>query len=129
VKRSYVIAAAAVIVVLIVVVAAAALLMNQPGGNDQNNSPGSSSSGGSSVNIINLAFDPTPLTVTVGTTVTWTNNDSVEHTVTSTSGPASFDSGRMMKGDTFSFTFDQAGTYDYFCTIHPFMRAQVIVTA
>lgn len=124
-KRSYLIAATAAIIIVIIVVAAI-VIMGQPG-NKQNTGPNAVAT--NSVEIKNLAFNPTPITVTVGTTVTWTNNDTVTHTVTSTSGPASFDSGHMEPGNTFSFTFTEAGTYDYMCTIHPYMRAQVIVTA
>jgi amicyanin len=79
------------------------------------------------VTIQNFAFSPTPLTVKVGTTVTWTNKDNVDHTVTTTSGPVSFDSKNFASGQTFSHTFNQAGTYNYICTIHPNMTGQVIV--
>jgi plastocyanin len=76
-------------------------------------------------------YDPSPANVTVGTTVTWTNNDSALHTVTSgnsTSGPSGvFDSSIMPVGRTFQHTFDKAGTFDYYCILHPFMIAQVVV--
>ncbi len=72
------------------------------------------------VSIHNFAFNPSSLAVPQGTTVTWTNNDDTDHTVTSTSGPASFDSGIIAPGGTFSFTFTQPGTYGYMCTIHGF---------
>jgi predicted lipoprotein with Yx(FWY)xxD motif/plastocyanin len=67
-----------------------------------------------------------PLTVSVGTTVIWTNEDDAAHTVTANDG--SFDSGDIAKGETFSFKFEKAGTFDYTCTIHPNMKGQVIVT-
>jgi plastocyanin len=70
-----------------------------------------------SVMMKNIKFDPDSLTVAAGTTVTWTNEDSVAHTVTSDDGL--FDSGNINKGDTFSYTFDKPGTYDYHCTLHP----------
>ncbi|MBI0584780.1 MAG: cupredoxin family copper-binding protein [Methanomassiliicoccus sp.] len=136
-KRSTAIAAVIIILIVVVIVAAAAvLMMDQPGIYDPNggtnetrpSGTGNTTSGGSAVNIQNFAFDPTPLTVPVGTTVTWTNNDSIAHTATSTSGPASFDSGLLDQGETYSYTFEQAGTYDYYCTPHPFMQAQIIVT-
>lgn len=80
------------------------------------------------------AYSPRVLTVAVGTTVTWTNDDGVVHTVTSgesdgTSGEPDgfFDSGDMEEGDTFSFTFDQPGTFEYFCIPHPWMTGTVIV--
>lgn len=92
----------------------------------QQNQSGASSSS-SAVTIQNFAFSPIPLTVKSGTTVTWTNKDNADHTATTTSGPASFDSKNIAPGQTFSYTFSQAGTYDYICTIHPTMHGQVIV--
>lgn len=66
------------------------------------------------------------LTVPVGTTVTWTNDDpGMLHTVTSVDGL--FDSGFMNEGDTWSFTFDEPGEFEYFCSPHPWMRAKVVV--
>ncbi len=65
------------------------------------------------------------LTVPVGTTVEWVNNDDQAHTVTDVEGL--FDSGTMGQGDRFSFTFDTPGTYEYFCIPHPWMRARVVV--
>jgi plastocyanin len=81
--------------------------------------------GQASVNISNFAFVPSMLTVSVGTTVTWTNNDSVSHTVTSLDDL--FDSGDIAPGATFSHTFEQKGTFNYQCTIHPFMTGEIIV--
>jgi len=78
------------------------------------------------VAIKGFAFSPATLTVKVGTTVKWTNKDSVAHTVTSDTGL--FDSGDLAAGDTFSFTFNQAGTFAYHCTMHPSMTATIIVT-
>ncbi|MGH2534222.1 MAG: cupredoxin domain-containing protein [Thermomicrobiales bacterium] len=80
----------------------------------------------SSVAIEGFAFAPGSITVSVGTTVTWTNNDSAPHTVTADDG--SFDSGNLGQGDTYSLTFDTPGTYSYFCAIHPNMTAVVVVT-
>ncbi len=78
------------------------------------------------VEIKGFAFSPGTLTIKVGTTVKWTNQDSVAHTVTSDTGL--FDSGDLAAGDTFSFTFTQAGTFAYHCTMHPSMTATIIVT-
>jgi plastocyanin len=77
------------------------------------------------VTIQNLAFSPSALTVPVGTTVTWTNNDSTAHTVTSKTGL--FDSGIMNQGATFSFTFNNKGVFEYHCTIHTTMNGTVTV--
>ena len=65
------------------------------------------------------------LRITVGTTVTWVNKDDQQHTATAVDG--SFDSGFIGQDETFSFTFDTPGEYEYFCTPHPWMRAKIIV--
>jgi plastocyanin len=79
------------------------------------------------VTIANFAFDPGTLTIKEGTTVTWTNTDSVVHTVTSDTGV--FDSGDMAQGATFSYTFTTAGTYVYHCLPHHAkMMGTIIVT-
>ncbi|PYT57228.1 MAG: amicyanin [Acidobacteria bacterium] len=77
------------------------------------------------VKIDNFSFGPAALTVPVGTTVTWTNRDDIPHTVVSTDG--AFKSKVLDTDDKFSFTFSKAGTYPYFCSIHPKMTAKVIV--
>lgn len=77
------------------------------------------------VEIEDFAYVPGTLTIKVGTTVTWTNKDTVRHTVTSDNGL--FDSGLFGKGETFSFTFTEAGTYTYHCTPHPNMKGTIIV--
>ena len=74
-----------------------------------------------------MKFNPDDLTINVGDTVTWTNNDGIGHTATSTDGPASFDSGNIAAGATWSFTFTEAGTYDYKCNYHSSMTATITV--
>ncbi len=97
------------------------------GGNQYGNQPGAQSAtpvpGGSSVSIKNIAYNPNALTVKVGTTVTWKNDETngTPHTVTSgTPGTPSgaFDSGTLNPGQTYQFTFNTAGTFSYFCRIH-----------
>src|SRR5690606_20056165 len=79
--------------------------------------------------IKDYEYGPKTITVKAGTKVTWTNQDSVEHTVTTESGaPAKIDSGTFGKGESFSFTFEKAGTYEYFCEPHPYMKGTVVVT-
>jgi plastocyanin len=73
----------------------------------------------------NTAFNPTPKTITIGTTITWTNKDNMDHTVTSNN--AIFQSGVLSNGATFNFKFTTAGTYDYHCTIHSGMTGRIIV--
>ncbi|WP_211770892.1 cupredoxin domain-containing protein [Kutzneria sp. CA-103260] len=80
------------------------------------------------VSIKNFAFDPAVITVKVGTTVTWTNADQDPHTVTSDGKSGPLNSKPFNQGDTFQYTFTQAGTFSYLCTIHPFMTATVTVT-
>jgi plastocyanin len=82
------------------------------------------SSSGNSVTIMNFSFNPKSLTVKVGTKVTWTNQDSVTHTVTADQG--AFNS-TVPSGNSFSFTFTKAGTYAYHCMIHPSMTATIVV--
>ncbi len=75
------------------------------------------------VTIVNFAFDPVELHIPPGTTVVWTNQDTVPHTAT---GEA-FDSGNLNQGDSFSFTFNEEGAYPYICNIHQFMQGIVVV--
>jgi plastocyanin len=77
------------------------------------------------VKIDNFVFGPQMLTVPVGATVTWTNHDDIPHTAVSTDGV--FKSKVMDTDDHFSYTFSKAGTYSYYCTIHPKMTGQIVV--
>ena len=95
-------------------------------GNEVVISPGSSSPTNAKF------FDPLILNVPVGATVTWKNLDSTLHTVTSGSAESGkpgtiFDSSYLTGGKTFQHTFSSAGTFDYFCTLHPYMKGQVVV--
>jgi plastocyanin len=78
------------------------------------------------VSVIDLAYDPSDLTVAAGTAVMWTNIGELPHTVTDSAG--SFDSGIMNQGGKFQWTFKDPGTYSYFCLLHPGMEATVVVT-
>lgn len=80
------------------------------------------------VSIQGLAFSPAAISVAVGDTVTWTNNDTVPHTASSTTA-ALFDSGNLVTGASFSFTFATPGTYSYRCNIHTEMTGSVVVSA
>jgi amicyanin len=77
------------------------------------------------VKIDNFSFGPQTMTVAVGTTVTWTNRDDIPHTAVSTEGV--FKSKVMDTDEKFSATFTKAGTYPYYCTIHPKMTGKVVV--
>lgn len=87
----------------------------------------SSSGGGVTIKMQNIAFDPKSVTVKVGQKVTWTNEDTVDHNVTSQSGET-IKSDNFGKGGTFSFTPKKAGTIKYVCTIHPGMTATLTVS-
>jgi len=77
------------------------------------------------VRIDNFSFGPETLTVPVGTTVTWTNRDDIPHTVVSTDGV--FKSKVRDTDEKFSYTFAKAGTYPYYCSVHPKMTGKVVV--
>jgi len=90
---------------------------------------------GSSVPSNGKFFVPAILTVSKGTTVTWTNGDSTLHTVTSGSPESGnsgtgteFDSSYLAAGKTFQHQFSISGTFDYYCTLHPYMKGKVVVT-
>lgn len=76
------------------------------------------------VAISNFSFNPAQLTIKKGTVVTWTNQDPMSHTVTS---QGLFDSGPISSNSIYSFKFDNAGTFDYACTIHPSMKGTITV--
>lgn len=75
------------------------------------------------INIQNFTFSPGTLTIKKGATVTWINSDSAPHQIKS----ATFNSGQLGRGQSFSFAFSDAGTFDYLCAIHPSMRGKIIV--
>ena len=104
----------------VIVIAIVLLLAGSPSvtANDQ-------SSAAAAVTIDNFSFGPQTVTVPVGATVTWTNHDDIPHTVVSTDGV--FKSKVRDTDETFSYTFAKAGTYPYYCTIHPKMTGQVVV--
>lgn len=77
------------------------------------------------VTIQGFAFDPASITVKAGDTVTWTNQDNAAHTVTADDN--SWTSPTIAKGETYSHTFTTAGTVAYHCSIHPTMKATVVV--
>jgi plastocyanin len=86
---------------------------------------GSGSPGANEVWIQGMAYIPATITVAAGTTITWTNKDAVAHTVTSNSGL--FSSGSLAPNGTYSHQFSTAGTYSYYCSVHPSMTATVII--
>lgn len=115
-------------VVVEVSVAASSTLMTLPENHTVDTAEGSGAPG---CDETNECYLPYSLDVRIGDTVTWNNIDTAAHTVTSgnSSGGADglFDSGLFMAGSTFDVTFDEIGTFDYFCMVHPWMTGQVIV--
>jgi plastocyanin len=81
--------------------------------------------GEATATIDNFTFSPARLTVKAGTTVTWHNEDDIPHRVAASS--RLFKSEALDTDDSFSFTFTEPGTYDYFCSLHPRMTGTVIV--
>jgi plastocyanin len=78
------------------------------------------------VYIRDFYFSPGSITVEPGTTVTWVNQGQAPHTATQTDG--AFDSGTLQPGESYSYTFNQAGTYAYYCQIHPDMTGTIVVS-
>ena len=95
------------------------------------NAPGSSTPGCEAT--ADGCFIPSMVTLDIGGEVTWANDDTAAHTVTAgtpTDGPSgAFDSGLVMAGSSFSHIFEEAGSYDYFCMVHPWMQGMVMVSA
>lgn len=124
--KPWMLLASVAVLAVLVLAACGGSYGDNSGGSSPANAPTSATGGaGSAVAIANFAFSPQTLSVKAGTTVTWTNDDGAPHTVTSTDGPSTsakttgtFDSGNLGQGETFSFTFEKAGTYYYDCTIH-----------
>jgi plastocyanin len=106
-----------------VMIAMLLLFAASPSVKASNNGPASAAN--AAVKIDNFVFGPQTITVPVGTTVTWTNSDDIPHTAVSTDGV--FKSKVLDTDEKFSYTFAKAGTYPYYCTIHPKMTGQVVV--
>jgi plastocyanin len=88
--------------------------------NDSEDAPGANE-----VLIQGMAFSPSSITVSSGTTITWTNKDGMDHSVTSNT--SIFDSGPISNNGTYSHTFNTAGTFPYHCMVHPDMTGTVTV--
>jgi plastocyanin len=111
-------------VLFIFVLLTSCMNMNNP---SNTNSTGTLSQGANEVYIQGMAFSPATLTITAGTTVTWINKDTINHTVTSDT--PLFNSGIVTSNGSFSYTFNNSGTFPYHCSIHPAMKASIVVNA
>lgn len=111
-----------IVVIALVIIVGAILIFNKP----KNNIVPNPTPNAETITIQNLAFTPSTITIKVGDTITWTNKDSMAHTVTSDSG-TELNSNTLSTGQTYSHTFNTVGTYNYHCSIHLSMKATVIV--
>jgi plastocyanin len=87
---------------------------------------GEAESAGVAVDIVDFAYDPDPVTISAGESITWTNQDSVPHTATADDRDA-LQTGTLNQGESFTQQFDTAGTYEYFCEFHANMAGTVVV--
>ncbi len=100
------------------------------GGDTQKQLAAGPAKAGDKVQIKDFLFKPEAVTVAVGTKITFTNKDSAPHTATSGASPnpdGVFDTGTLKKGQSKSVKVTKAGTYAYYCALHPFMKATVII--
>ena len=126
------------IVVVVIVIGAVLALSGHKKATTSTSTSSSSSSNSSAtsgavatdaVSISNYMFSPAIIKVKVGTKVTWTNQDSVHHTVTADTISADAPNGPLIgQGESYSFTFNKAGTYTFHCNPHPYMHGTVVVT-
>ena len=125
------------IVILIVLIIGGVVVASRHSNNNGNsvatsgtvsNPTGSTSASTGSIDIKNMMFTPSQITVQKGGTVTWTNNDTIAHTVvddlSNVGGPSS---GSIAPGATYSFTFNKTGSFQYHCSIHTSMRGTIVV--
>ena len=82
--------------------------------------------GETNLTIDNFTFKPDAITVPVGTKITWQNDDDIPHSIVETTGK--FRSRALDTEDKYSFTFETAGTFEYFCGLHPHMKGKVVVS-
>lgn len=117
----------------LVALAALTLLGAACGGDDEPDAAGAPAGDAATVTVQTFDFQPDPLTVAAGTTITFENMDAIDHTVTAGTReaptPEVFDGQLPDQGATFELTLDEPGTYDYFCEIHPGpgMTGQIVV--
>ena len=134
-NTSKIVAFVAVVVLAGLIVAVGCSNSSNPSNSYSNNPPPSSppppapppqSQHRFAVSIMNFAFSPASLTVAAGDTVVWTNNDSIDHTVTSDTG-SELGSPQLGSGSTYMHVFSTAGSYTYHCTNHPYMHGSATV--
>ena len=125
------------VIIIVLILVGGALALNHKSANtppasqsqsQTNTTSSNQASATGSIDIRNMMFTPSQITVQKGGTVTWTNNDSMTHTVvddlSNVGGPSS---GDIAPGATYSFTFNKTGSFQYHCSIHPSMRGTIVV--
>ncbi len=111
---------------ILMTLVAAIVLASCSSGTTQEPASTTGAAAAAAISIEDFRFQPPDLTVPVGATVTWTNDEAgIAHTTTADDG--TWNSGSLQPGDAFEMTFDQPGTYSYFCSIHPSMQATITV--
>ena len=121
-KRSF---AALIAIASVMILASTASQAQHANGSDKLVGTAAGTDAATQVMIDNFVYNPVPLTVKVGTTVTWINHDDIPHTVDSTQGK--FKSKALDTDDKFEFQFTEAGEYPFYCRLHPKMTGKVIV--
>ena len=120
------------VVVVAVIIGIVVFAMNRDGNSNNNTSTSKTSNSAVESNTVvikDYAFSPAAIKVKKGTKVTWTNDDTVKHTVTMDDGSKEGPKSQLFgKGETYSYTFNSVGTFDYHCLPHPYMKATVTVT-
>jgi plastocyanin len=114
----------------LVIATGALLVARDPQGSDNTPAQAAPATGVTDVNIKDFTYVPAAITVAVGTTVTFTNEDGAPHTATSGTSPTAdgaFESGTLAKGDSKSIKVTKRGTLAYYCALHPFMKGTVVV--
>ena len=99
--------------------------MSSSSGSDSTSAPKASGKSTDKISIKDFLYEPADVSVSAGTEVTFTNEDSANHTATGNDG--GFDTGTLGKGDSKAITIDEPGTYAYICSFHAFMKGQITV--
>lgn len=115
-----------IIAIVVILIGGGIYTLSNKSYNSNQVSTTASQIGQNNIEIKNYVFSPSSLTIKIGDTITWTNNDGVSHTITSDSG-SELDSQTISDGQTYSHTFNSAGTFNYHCSIHTGMKGRIIV--
>lgn len=115
-------------IVVVIVIAVSYWLFKGGYSTNTTNTASTSTVSTDTISISGMAFSPSNITIKKGTAVTWTNNDSVSHTVTESDNQTGPSSSTVAPGGTYTFTYSAVGSFNYHCTIHQSMTGTVTVT-